>query len=80
MKHVYLTGRMMFPLQVGLRALILHNGQCIPTRPVTQIQEERADLVRFETCDTRYCIAAHTPYPQGMQQHPNAQQPIRLCA
>lgn len=53
-KSTTLSGTLMFPLCVGNRALILHEGGYVHTSTVEAIHSVSANEIRFETRNTRY--------------------------
>ena len=56
-KCTLLEGMLTFPLTVGAKAVITHNGQRIITSTVMSISEVSPSKVVFETMNTFYCIA-----------------------
>jgi hypothetical protein len=61
-KIVNLEGRLVFPLQVGRRALIRLNGDFIRTSLVVEILVDRRDYACFETMNSVYKVNL-TPMP-----------------
>lgn len=55
-KEVNISGRIVFPLQEGSKAVISANGTFIYTSPVVEILEEKTDCVRFETMNSVYKV------------------------
>lgn len=53
-----LCGVLMYPLEVGKRALIFHEGRYIKTTPVQVIHGVDPHLIRFETLNTNYHLLA----------------------
>lgn len=53
-KNTTLCGTLMYPLTVGNRALILHNGGYVHTSAVVAIHSVAANEIRFETRNTHY--------------------------
>lgn len=53
-----LRGVLMYPLEVGKRALIFHEGQYIQTTPVQAVHSVDPHLIRFETLNTNYHLLA----------------------
>lgn len=53
-KYTTLSGVLMFPLSVGCRALILHEGGCIHTSRVVAIHSVDNSAICFETRNTHY--------------------------
>lgn len=53
-KSATVCGTLMFPLCVGNRALILHEGGYIHTSKVEKIHSVSASEIRFETRNTCY--------------------------
>lgn len=49
-----LSGALMRPLTVGMKAVILHQGQITLTSRVVAIHGQTDDEVRFETKNTHY--------------------------
>ena len=60
-KEINITGRIVFPLQKGARAIIACGGQFIYTSPVVEIRDEETDYVCFETMNSVYkvCLQSH---------------------
>lgn len=58
-----LCGVLMYPLEVGKRALIFHEGRYIKTTHVQEIHSVDPHLIRFETMNTNYHLLA----PQSPQ-------------
>jgi len=67
-KTTTLNGILMYPLEVGRRALIFHNGQYIYTSRVVEIQKEAREEVRFETVNTVYRLLLLDPTLQASEQ------------
>ena len=61
-KSATVCGTLMFPLCIGNRALILHEGGYIHTSRVEAIHSVSADEIRFETRNTCYRLL---PAPMG---------------
>ena len=55
-KIVSLEGRLVFPLQVGRRALIRLNGDFIRTSLVVEVLVDRRDYACFETMNSVYKV------------------------
>lgn len=53
-KHTTLSGVLMFPLCVGHRAMILHEGGYIHTSRVEEIHSVDGSAICFETRNTHY--------------------------
>lgn len=62
-KSTTLSGTLMYPLMIGGRAVIYHNGQYIRTSRIVAIHDLTADQVRFETLNTKYTLLLN-PTPQ----------------
>lgn len=60
-KEINITGKIVFPLQEGARAIIACGGQFIYTSPVVEIRDEGTDYVCFETMNSVYrvCLQPH---------------------
>ena len=55
-KEVNISGRIVFPLQEGARAVITTGGGITYTSPVVDIIEERPDFACFETMNSVYKV------------------------
>lgn len=55
-KEVSINGRIVFPLQEGIRAVISADGGITYTSPVVEIIEERPDYACFETMNSVYKV------------------------
>lgn len=53
-KFTTLSGVLMFPLCIGCRALILHDGRYTHTSRVVAIHNVQPGDIRFETMNTHY--------------------------
>lgn len=53
-------GTLMYPLEVGTRALIFYSGRYIHTSPVVAIHGVDPRQIRFETQNTYYYLFAPT--------------------
>ncbi len=53
-KFTTLSGALMFPLNIGSRALILHEGGYTHTSMVVAIHSVQPGDIRFETMNTHY--------------------------
>ena len=74
-KEINITGRIVFPLQEGARAIISCGGQFIYTSPVVEIRDEETDYVCFESMNSVYKVCR--------QSHPvEASVPsiLKMCA
>lgn len=59
-----LNGALLFPLAVGAKAVILHQGKITRTSQVVAIHSCKADEVRFETTNTHYrLLTGSSPDP-----------------
>lgn len=59
MKNIRIVhGTLMYPLEVGSRALIFQEGQYIHTSKVIAIHDVTPRQIRFETVNTHYCLLA----------------------
>lgn len=67
-KTATLNGTLMYPLEIGCCALILHNGRFIRTSHVVEIHKETCEEVRFETMNTNYRLLLPDPTPQAAEQ------------
>ncbi len=56
-KTVCISGRIVFPLREGKRAVIQHRSGMIYTSSVVEILESTADYVCFETMNSVYQVA-----------------------
>ena len=56
-KVMHISGRLLFPLKVGNRAVILHGGDCIYTSRVVEILEESEGIACFETMNSVYRVS-----------------------
>ena len=65
---VSLEGSLVFPLQVGHRALIRRNGDFIRTSIVVEILANRADYACFETMNSVYKVSP-APVPAEAVNH-----------
>lgn len=68
-----LSGALMRPLTVGMKAVILHQGQITLTSRVVAIHDQMDDEVWFETKNTHYrlqtgpiCQPAVNSFPMAM--------------
>ena len=68
-KHSTLSGRLMFPLCVGCRAIILHDGGYTHTSKVVAIHSVQPGNIRFETENTHYRLLPATT-SQTAEFHP----------
>lgn len=68
-KYTTLSGRLMFPLCVGCRALIWHNGSYIHTSRVEAIHCVDSNAICFETRNTHYRLLPAT-ISQTAEFHP----------
>lgn len=66
-KTATLSGTLMYPLEVGCRALIFHNGRITRTSRVVAIHEKNCEEIRFETMNTVYRLLLG-PTPQAAEQ------------
>ena len=67
-KIVSIEGNLVFPLQVGHRALIRQNGDFIRTSLVVEILAIRADYACFETMNSVYKVSL-APDPEEAVNH-----------
>jgi len=74
-KFTTLRGVLMFPLCVGYRALILHEGGYTHTSRVVAIHSTQKDDIRFETMNTHYRLL-----PDPMSQSADCCPAISLAA
>ena len=68
-KHTTLSGKLMFPLCVGHRALILHESGFIHTSRVKEIHSVDSSAICFETRNTHYRLLPAAE-PQAAEYHP----------
>lgn len=61
-KLICISGKLLFPLQVGTRAVIIKGGDCIYTSRVVEIMEETEGIACFETTNSVYQVSL-TPVP-----------------
>lgn len=61
-KEISISGKIVFPLQEGSRAVISTGSQFIYTSPVVEILEDRMDFVCFETMNSVYKVCLQ-PFP-----------------
>lgn len=61
-KLVCISGKLVFPLQVGNRAVIVNGGDCIYTSRVVEILKETAEVAYFETMNSVYKVSL-SPVP-----------------
>ena len=59
-----LTGSLVYPIRIGRKAIIVHNGRLRHTATVIKLLESTCEQIRFETEDAHYCIVL-TEYPLG---------------
>ena len=59
MKNIRIVhGTLMYPLEVGSRALIFVEGRYLHTSTVIVIHGVTPQLIRFETMNSHYCLLA----------------------
>lgn len=56
-KLICIGGTILFPLQVGKRAVIVKGGDCIYTSRVVEILSETKEAVCFETMNSVYRVS-----------------------
>lgn len=56
-KLICISGKLLFPLQVGTRAVIIKGGDCIYTSRVVEILEETEGVACFETMNSLYQVS-----------------------
>lgn len=56
-KLVCISGKLLFPLQVGNRAIIVSGGDCIYTSRVVEILKESEEIAYFETMNSIYKVS-----------------------
>lgn len=56
-KLICVSGKLLLPLQVGNRAVILNGGDCIYTSRVVEILKETAEVAYFETMNSVYKVS-----------------------
>ena len=61
-KLVCISGKILFPLQIGKRAVIVKGGYCIYTSRVVEIWNETEDMAYFETMNSVYKVSL-SPVP-----------------
>lgn len=74
-KTVNVTGKIVFPLQEGSRAVISTGGGLTYTSTVVEIFEERTDFAHFETMNSVYKVCLQ-PVPIRMAIPPF----LKMCA
>ena len=74
-KRVSITGRLLFPLKEGRRAVIVRGGDYIHTSLVVEILESKPDHVLFETMNSVYRVTTE-PVP-NVSVMPDS---LRMCA
>ena len=67
-KIVNLEGSLVFPVQVGRRALIRQNGDFIRTSLVVEVLVNRSDYACFETMNSIYKVSL-APVPAEAVNH-----------
>lgn len=55
-KNLEITGRLICPLTVGAAAFIAEDGGIRRTSRVLQMEKISPEEIRFETCNTNYCL------------------------
>lgn len=68
-KFTTLSGLLMFPLCIGCRAMILHNGSYTYTSKVVAIHSVQTGDIRFETMNTHYRLLLD-PMSQAVECRP----------
>lgn len=63
-KFATMSGKLLFPLCIGCRAIILHDGGYTHTSKVVAIHNEQPGNIRFETENTHYRLLL-TPKSQA---------------
>lgn len=61
-KLICISGKLLFPLQVGNHAVIVNGGDCIYTSRVVEILKETGEIAYFETMNSVYQVSL-TPIP-----------------
>ena len=56
-KTVHISGKVVFPLREGVRAVIACSGGFVKTSRVVEIYEESENLAHFETMNAVYKVA-----------------------
>lgn len=74
-KTVEVSGRILFPLKEGQRAVIQRGGEMIYTSLVVEIIENRSDYVCFETMNSVYQVSL-IPIPIKAA----LSEPLAMCA
>ena len=59
-----LTGSLVYPIRIGRKAIIIHNGKLHHTANVIKLHKSTFEQICFETEDANYCIFL-TEYPLG---------------
>lgn len=67
-KFATMSGRLLFPLCIGCRAIILHGGGYTHTSKVVAINSEQPGNIRFETENTHYRLLLN-PKSQAADCH-----------
>ena len=57
-----LTGSLVYPIRIGRKAIIIHNGKLHHTANVIKLHKSTFEQIFFETEDANYCIFL-TEYP-----------------
>lgn len=61
-KTICISGKILFPLQVGNRAVIVKGSDCIYTSRVVEILKETDEIACFETMNSVYTVSL-SPVP-----------------
>ena len=62
-KAVKISGKLLFPLREGQRAVILRGSEYIYTSCVVKIIEQSTERACFETMNSIYCVSRY-PVPE----------------
>lgn len=71
-KSVFIKGTVKFPLRIGMKAIIFHDGGIIRTPSIEMIKRITPELIIFETRNSIYYIAPYfAPEPAAMTANAN---------
>ena len=74
-KRITISGRLLFPLQEGYKAIIIHSGGVIHTSRVVEVIKTDTDHVLFETMNSVYWVSLVADYSESALQ-----KPLKMCA
>ena len=79
MKNIRIVhGTLMYPLEVGSRALIFEEGRYLHTSTVIAIHGVTPQQIRFETMNSHYCLLAPSS-PVASRRRKNGEYWLHLC-